>query len=67
MARRPKWTYRYDYQLAGYLVCRGSLRLVDVFPTREAAAVAVSHLNSGGSIETIPDPESWHEQKEPDR
>ena len=59
-----KWRYCYNYQAAGYIVYRSGKMLRDLFPTREAAIAAVNHLNTGGGIDTIPDPPSYVTEEE---
>jgi hypothetical protein len=57
---KARWRYRYDYQAASWVVYGGGKRLADFYPSRRAAEVAVAHLNSGGSVMTIPDPPEWY-------
>jgi hypothetical protein len=53
--KQAKWKWRYSWQLASYIVYCGGQRLRDFYPSRDAAIIAVRHLNNGGSAENIPD------------
>lgn len=41
-----RWRVKYDYQMAGWIVYRGSRMLRDYFPTEDSAVKEATNLNN---------------------